>query len=135
MLMIFSQSCLFLIFVVSGSVPPPFYTFWVTMLCPSCLIIFYVLLRLFFFFFFSSRRRHTRCLSDWSSDVCSSDLERSELVLLPIASKEPRVVLGRHEGVGATALAFSADGTRLALAFYKKTSSAEIGRASCRERG
>src|SRR5205814_7348072 len=21
-----------------------------------------------------SRRRHTRCLSDWSSDVCSSDL-------------------------------------------------------------
>src|SRR5262245_15505492 len=27
-----------------------------------------------FFFFFSSRRRHTRCLSDWSSDVCSSDL-------------------------------------------------------------
>src|SRR5258705_8397855 len=30
--------------------------------CPNC------------FFFFSSRRRHTRCLSDWSSDVCSSDL-------------------------------------------------------------
>src|SRR5438045_5505610 len=25
-------------------------------------------------FFISSRRRHTRCLSDWSSDVCSSDL-------------------------------------------------------------
>src|ERR1039458_1157756 len=23
---------------------------------------------------FPSRRRHTRCLSDWSSDVCSSDL-------------------------------------------------------------
>src|SRR2546429_5182481 len=30
----------------------------------------------FFFFFFSSRRRHTRCSRDWSSDVCSSDLER-----------------------------------------------------------
>src|SRR5258705_756571 len=29
---------------------------------------------MFFLFFFSSRRRHTRCLSDWSSDVCSSDL-------------------------------------------------------------
>src|SRR5262245_15844780 len=29
------------------------------------------------FFFFSSRRRHTRCLSDWSSDVCSSDLRRA----------------------------------------------------------
>src|SRR5258706_3358196 len=27
-------------------------------------------------FFFSSRRRHTRLVSDWSSDVCSSDLGR-----------------------------------------------------------
>src|SRR5699024_3415835 len=26
------------------------------------------------FFFFSSRRRHTRSKRDWSSDVCSSDL-------------------------------------------------------------
>src|SRR5690348_6581656 len=26
-------------------------------------------------FFFSSRRRHTRWTGDWSSDVCSSDLE------------------------------------------------------------
>src|SRR5207237_3644506 len=35
-------------------------------------------LRLYFvlFFFFSSRRRHTRFKCDWSSDVCSSDLER-----------------------------------------------------------
>src|SRR5258707_7430037 len=29
-----------------------------------------------FFFFFSSRRRHTRYWRDWSSDVCSSDLEK-----------------------------------------------------------
>src|SRR5205809_4676367 len=29
----------------------------------------------FFVFFFSSRRRHTRCSRDWSSDVCSSDLD------------------------------------------------------------
>src|SRR5256886_15526931 len=27
------------------------------------------------YFFFSSRRRHTRFDCDWSSDVCSSDLE------------------------------------------------------------
>src|SRR2546429_3721032 len=26
-------------------------------------------------FFFSSRRRHTICSRDWSSDVCSSDLQ------------------------------------------------------------
>src|SRR3989454_12223358 len=27
------------------------------------------------YFFFSSRRRHTRLQGDWSSDVCSSDLD------------------------------------------------------------
>src|SRR5207249_7704553 len=32
--------------------------------------------RFFYFFFFSSRRRHTRSKRDWSSDVCSSDLEK-----------------------------------------------------------
>src|SRR5476651_2802454 len=30
-----------------------------------------------FLFFFSSRRRHTRYWRDWSSDVCSSDLDWS----------------------------------------------------------
>src|SRR5689334_24130971 len=34
----------------------------------------------FFFFFFSSRRRHTRWNCDWSSDVCSSDLEQHDRV-------------------------------------------------------
>src|SRR5207248_5342273 len=31
------------------------------------------------FFFFSSRRRHTRSYGDWSSDVCSSDLDAEHL--------------------------------------------------------
>src|SRR5699024_11745198 len=31
----------------------------------------------YFQFFVSSRSRHTRSKRDWSSDVCSSDLERS----------------------------------------------------------
>src|SRR5205814_3254990 len=35
---------------------------------------------------FSSRRRHTRCLSDWSSDVCSSDLTATRS-LSPLASQ------------------------------------------------
>src|SRR5258706_6141273 len=35
-------------------------------------------------FFFSSRRRHTRLVSDWSSDVCSSDLpDNGRSTLLP----------------------------------------------------
>src|SRR3989454_9304661 len=49
---------------------------------------------IFFFFFFSSRRRHTRLQGDWSSDVCSSDLEPealavAEIETLPIATVEP----------------------------------------------
>src|SRR5262245_27343492 len=41
-----------------------------------CFVLVFSVDFLFFLylFFFSSRRRHTRCLSDWSSDVCSSDL-------------------------------------------------------------
>src|SRR5207245_8054750 len=41
----------------------------------------------FFFFFFSSRRRHTRCYRDWSSDVCSSDLQSRQLTNRDPASK------------------------------------------------
>src|SRR5690606_26013779 len=35
-----------------------------------------------FIFFFSSRRRHTRFSRDWSSDVCSSDLNIASYALL-----------------------------------------------------
>src|SRR5690606_29196042 len=55
-----------------------------------------------------SRRRHTRFSRDWSSDVCSSDLEGSPLHLGPhailIAFHEPQTQLGdiaryqRHAG-------------------------------------
>src|SRR5215217_8863817 len=40
-----------------------------------------------YFFFFSSRRRHTRYWRDWSSDVCSSDLVRVEVVLCDSAEE------------------------------------------------
>src|SRR5437016_8914034 len=57
---------------------------------------------LWFVFFFSSRRRHTRLVSDWSSDVCSSDLkegkramaERAEGVVVEGA---PRSSRGKNE--------------------------------------
>src|SRR5690606_41061791 len=32
-------------------------------------------------FFFSSRRRHTRFSRDWSSDVCSSDLDEKNFFI------------------------------------------------------
>src|SRR5690242_14323388 len=42
-------------------------------------------------FFFSSRRRHTRLTCDWSSDVCSSDLEslRKYLTTKPTDNDPP----------------------------------------------
>src|SRR2546426_4498970 len=40
------------------------------------------------FFFFSSRRRHTRLQGDWSSDVCSSDLEAAPGVLTLIGGAD-----------------------------------------------
>src|SRR5690606_28064954 len=54
-------------------------------------------------FFFSSRSRHTRFSRDWSSDVCSSDLEHHradfavsapETVLAAIAGRTSRIRLG-----------------------------------------
>src|SRR5947199_7959475 len=46
-------------------------------------------------FFFSSRRRHTRCLSDWSSDVCSSDLivRREARITQTLSDHDRRMVL------------------------------------------
>src|SRR3712207_2608497 len=43
-------------------------------------------------FFFSSRRRHTRYWRDWSSDVCSSDLDRVSPGLGNIAARLRKVV-------------------------------------------
>src|SRR5690348_17930836 len=45
-------------------------------------------------FFFSSRRRHTRWTGDWSSDVCSSDLQsmsREVLLLVDALAREKNV--------------------------------------------
>src|SRR5262245_54995960 len=52
-------------------------------------------------FFFSSRRRHTRCLSDWSSDVCSSDLSPRQPAVRPPPSAPPAPPTGKgapHRG-------------------------------------
>src|SRR5256886_6172775 len=46
-----------------------------------CALLFRIRVKTRFFFFFSSRRRHTRFDCDWSSDVCSSDLEVELLVM------------------------------------------------------
>src|SRR2546422_6477362 len=47
-------------------------------------------------FFFSSRRRHTRCSRDWSSDVCSSDLQQAVEVGRKL---EPQALLHEYDEV------------------------------------
>src|SRR2546426_1016119 len=56
-------------------------------------------------FFFSSRRRHTRLQGDWSSDVCSSDLE------LVRTAPEVTLVLDAARDRSRTELAYVTEGT------------------------
>src|SRR6266487_5640212 len=76
------------------------------------------------FFFFSSRRRHTRWTGDWSSDVCSSDLEltggiRDDGSLrAALATGAARVNIGTAaiENPGWTDRVGAAHGERVAIA-------------------
>src|SRR2546429_5643320 len=55
-------------------------------------------------FFFSSRSRHTRCSRDWSSDVCSSDLQLMRCPLCNGTFQAPALPsAGTAEPVPATA--------------------------------
>src|SRR5207237_4469857 len=87
-------------------------------------------------FFFSSRRRHTRFKCDWSSDVCSSDLDYD---LEELEKATPRDVDGILVTQGFRDLVDDARGilTELIAAppAERRGSGKEIGRASCRERG
>src|SRR5262249_59588617 len=78
-------------------------------------------------FFFSSRRRHTRLVSDWSSDVCSSDL---------IAPKAMRLAMEKARKVGVGVVTVYNSGHFGAIGHYAMQAALrdKIGRASCRER-
>src|SRR5690606_19947874 len=52
------------------------------------------------FFLFSRRRRHTRSSRDWSSDVCSSDLEGEPLLLRRERSEARNLGSGLAEQAG-----------------------------------
>src|SRR5262249_59314336 len=85
----------------------------------------YVDVAVLLFFFFSSRRRHTRLVSDWSSDVCSSDLARPG----GPSRRDTPTAAGPRQGCVAGCAA-AAPGRR-----PRRPAAAQIGRASCRERG
>src|SRR5205814_7880539 len=93
-----------------------------------------------------SRRRHTRCLSDWSSDVCSSDLPDGEVEVvsgwaLPCAPYGGAAEQGFFfipevdAGVWVEFEAGNLDFPVWVGTFWSKPGgSSGIGRASCRER-
>src|SRR3546814_2322903 len=92
---------------------------------------FLLLLDYVFFFFFKQKTAYEMRISDWSSDVCSSDLRGLVLVLdpdlaaRPFAQQRPAKLRGRrHDGVN--------EGRRLLQ--LAEADRPEIGRASCRER-
>src|SRR5690606_1285862 len=55
-------------------------------------------------FFFSSRRRHTRFSRDWSSDVCSSDLDTAGLEEAPPGSIAARMTRQTEQALKAADL-------------------------------
>src|SRR3546814_4298608 len=73
------------------------------------------MVRHLFFFFFKQKTAYEMRISDWSSDVCSSDLSSC------------RGLAGQHEDAGAN---HRADAQQDQLG----AGEGEIGRASCRER-
>src|SRR5437868_10358485 len=88
-----------------------------------------------FFFFFSSRRRHTRSKRDWSSDVCSSDLDGHICSLFagePGSADRGDGELVRHVAPPRHVEPKVARITLLPILVV--TARMEIGRASCRER-
>src|SRR3546814_6600322 len=80
------------------------------------------------FFFFKQKTAYEMRISDWSSDVCSSDLAMvaTPTFFLFLLAPLFMVGMGLVGGVGASQLADSARGAGRIVA--------KIGRASCRER-
>src|SRR5262249_56218896 len=91
-------------------------------------------------FFLSRRRRHRRLVSDWSSDVCSSDLDMKQPNrLLKVATIASSVLL-LSGFVSYRAGAFhwlmrSSAPPADAVGSATQAPGTQIGRASCRERG
>src|SRR5690606_40369492 len=86
----------------------------------------------FAFFFFSSRRRHTRFSRDWSSDVCSSDLDKLYHVGIRSPIKRSTLADANERRDWRIYAEFA---QRLIAQARKLYAEEEIGRASCRERG
>src|SRR3546814_3797457 len=82
----------------------------------------------YLFFFFKQKTAYEMRISDWSSDVCSSDLDPS--VGAAASGPAGRVVQALTTPTGGVPLRVENDRARLPV----RCDAEEIGRASCRER-
>src|SRR3546814_6585958 len=96
-------------------------------------MIFYV------FFFFKQKTAYEMRISDWSSDVCSSDL--TAFVMLLFAGvlaliMRAQLAVPDNDLVSASTFnqLFTLHGSMMMFLFAIPMFEAEIGRASCRER-
>src|SRR3989449_11259672 len=80
-----------------------------------------------FFFFFSSRRRHTRCSRDWSSDVCSSDLDSQPIVDLAALTTHPGGVVSATQPLGQRP--FGTAVSRHGVVYVTRLDAESLGRA------
>src|SRR3546814_6258373 len=94
------------------------------------LLVCVIFLLIMCFFFFKQKTAYEMRISDWSSDVCSSDLADAERLVLEYIQRFVPTV-------GSAPLAGNTIGTdRAFLARYMPLvdEHLQIGRASCRER-
>src|SRR3546814_15677810 len=68
-----------------------------------CFTLFIVMCFFFFFFFFKQKTAYEMRISDWSSDVCSSDLQLWREVVTCVSTQYPDVEL-THLFVDAAAM-------------------------------
>src|SRR3546814_1416771 len=87
-------------------------------------------------FFFKQKTAYEMRISDWSSDVCSSDLQQIDLGQAAVAAKDIGVALiaRKHDG-SVRQVTQSVHATQAGAARgFDDLQAAEIGRASCRDR-
>src|SRR3546814_2678597 len=93
---------------------------------------------LYFFFFFKQKTAYEMRISDWSSDVCSSDLGRR--VALPLADRPTAEAEHFQRTLDALRIGCvdARGGVRIDARQFgmqrRPAALTEIGRASCRER-
>src|SRR3546814_2843669 len=92
-----------------------------------------------YFFFFKQKTAYEMRISDWSSDVCSSDLSETSAALVVIEHDMPllravsdRLIAMDQGGVIATGEPEAVLADPIVVESY--LGSDQIGRASCRER-